>query len=351
MIQRQLKLRLNRQQEEALETWLWRLTGVWNWALRKVELDARDRRYYSEFEFINLLADHSRTLEIPSHTLQGLLRTVYQSWMRHITHLAKKPKFKGRRNALTSIPFPDPFRAPKDRRFGVPGLGRLKYHKQELPVGRIKCGRLIRRPSGWYLCLAIDAEPQRIPHRSDGLVGIDPGFHSLLTLSTGEKIVHPREWERTEQRLGQAQRGRRKQLTARLHERVANRRKDRNHKLSRRLVEGFSLIAFSTDRVRGLAKVFGKSVASSGQTQLRHMLDYKCRTGGRQYVEVDSRHSTSTCSACRFRTGPSGFAGLSVRRWTCSVCGAEHDRDINAAVNTLNAGLGSSHEGGLCRVA
>ncbi len=41
MIQAQLKLRPNRKQEAVLIGWLWNLTGVWNWAVRKIALDAR----------------------------------------------------------------------------------------------------------------------------------------------------------------------------------------------------------------------------------------------------------------------------------------------------------------------
>ena len=73
MIQAQLKLRLTKKQESKLNAWLWHLTGVWNWAIRKIELDAKDKIYYSRMGFRNLLANHSDRLGIPSHTLQGIL--------------------------------------------------------------------------------------------------------------------------------------------------------------------------------------------------------------------------------------------------------------------------------------
>ncbi|MGH8286630.1 MAG: zinc ribbon domain-containing protein [Steroidobacteraceae bacterium] len=38
-------------------------------------------------------------------------------------------------------------------------------------------------------------------------------------------------------------------------------------------------------------------------------------------------------------SGPSGLRQLVVRQWECSACGAEHDRDVNAARNILTAGL------------
>jgi putative transposase len=280
----------------------------------------------------------------PSHTLQGILSTVYTAWQRCFKKLAKRPKLKGQRNKLTNIPFPDPFRTPYGNRISIPGLGRIRFHTQDIPTGKIKCGRLIKRASGWYLCLVIDAEPNPIPHVADGHIGIDPGFKHLLSLSTGEKIPHPRELEDTAERLAQAQRGHRHKLTARLQERLANQRKDRNHKLSRRLVCENKTIVFSADNHKAIAKSFGKSVASSAHAQLRAMLAYKCTHSSRRYLEVPSKHSTKTCSACGSLSGPAGYTGLSIRHWVCAVCGTAHDRDINAAVNTLYAGLGISLE-------
>ena len=214
-----------------------------------------------------------------------------------------------------------------------------------MPEGKVKCGRIVKRASGWYLCLFIDAQPKPIPAVANGAIGIDPGFHSLLTFSTGEKIEHPREFRAAEKRLGQAQRGGRKKLAARMQERIQNRRKDRNHKLSRRLVSENKEIYFSKDNHRGIAKKFGKSVADSGHGQLRGFFAYKCsRTDGRTYREPASKNSTRTCSVCGALTGPTGLAGLPVRQWRCTDCGSLHDRDINAARNTLFAGAGSAHE-------
>ena len=270
--------------------------------------------------------------------------TAHTAWQRCFKKLAKRPRLKGQRNKLTSIPFPDPFRAPKGPRIQVPGIGALRFHAQEFPAGTIKCGRIVKRASGWYLCLVIDAPPKAIPHLGHGAVGIDPGFSTLLTLSTGEKIAHPHELRQTAQRLAQAQRGKRKRLTALLQERLANQRKDRNHKLSRRLVAENQTIVWSKDAHKGIAKSFGKSVASAAHAQLRGMLAYKCTASGRQFLEVPSRFSTKTCSACGGLSGPAGYAGLQVRQWTCADCGSAHDRDINAAINTLHAGVGTPHE-------
>jgi putative transposase len=344
MIQTQVKLRVKQKHEVALNEWLMILTRVWNWAIRKIELDAKDEIYYTKQQFQNLLADHGKRLGIPSHTLQGILVIAWDAWERCFKKLAKKPRLKGKRNRLNSIPFPDPIRRFDGVHIKIPGLGILRFHKQDIPEGKIKCGRIIKRASGWYLCLFIEANGQAIAHQSDGVVGIDPGYKSTLTLSSGETINKPKQLQKAESRLGQAQRGKRKKLTARIQERIRNRRKDDNHKLSRRLVEGNKIIIFSKDNIKGIARSYGRSVAEASHYQLRQMLSYKCITSGREYIEVNSKGSTMTCSNCFAKTGPTGKAGLSVRQWECTECGILHDRDHNAAIYTLLVGLGMSLE-------
>jgi len=343
MIVRTLKLKLTKKQETILVQWLWNLTGVYNWAIRKIKLDAQNKIYYSNFDFMNLIANHSKRMGIPSHIMRGILNQAYTAWQRCFKKIAKKPRLKGNRNKLNSIPFPDPIRAPKDNRIGLPGLDKVRYHKQELPNGKIKCGRIIKRASGWYLALFIDTVHTFPVQETDKAVGIDPGFRTLLTLSNGVKIENPRELHKGAERYAQAQRGRRKQLSARLQERQANRRRDRNHKISRKLVENYKAIYYSDDNFKGIARKFGKSISEAGLSQLIGMLRYKGSLCGRKVIPVNSKFTTQRCSACGSITGPKGISNLSVRQWDCA-CGAHLDRDINAAKNVLFAGVGATHE-------
>lgn len=344
MIVRTFKLKLTKKQEATLIQWLWNLTGLWNFAVKKIEHDADDKVYHSEFDFVNLTADHSGRMEIPSHTMQGILKQAHTAWQRCFKKLAKKPKLKGNRNRLNSIPFPDPIRQPKDNRISLPGLGKVRYHKQELPAAKIKCGRIVKRASGWYLCLWLDCDNVFPVQDTDKVVGIDPGFKTLLTLSDGTSYENPRELRKGAERLAQAQRGGHKRLAARLLERQANRRNDRNHKISRKLIERYKTICYSADNFKGMAKRFGKSVTEAGLNQLFQAIEYKGRIGGRKIVAVDSRYTTMTCGVCGAIRGPAGLRGLAERHWECSACGASLDRDRNSANVILAAGLGCSHE-------
>jgi putative transposase len=344
MISCQIKLRTSVAQDKILTEWLWYLTGAWNTAIKRIGQDAKGGIYYSEFDMMGQVAGHSERIGIPSHTLRAIFAEAQTAWSRCFKKISKAPRLKSARRPLNSISFPDPIKSPAGNRITLPLLGKLRFHKQDIPKGKIKCGRIIKRTSGWYLCLFIDAFRAPIKRMNSGSVGMDPGFLTLLTLSTGERVKHPRELEASAKRLAQAQRGHNKHLAARIYERIRNQKKDRNHKLSLRLVRDFDHIYFSKDSARRIATKFGKSVASSNHSQLRQMLSYKSLAGGSEFVEVDPKFSTRTCSCCGALTGPAGLAGLKVRSWVCSGCGTHHDRDINAAINTLKTGSGRDHE-------
>jgi transposase len=342
MIVRILKLKLNKTQETTLNQWLNNLTSVYNWGLKKIELNAKNKIYFSKYDFINLLADHGNKLDIPSHTIQGTLTQVHNSWNRCFKKISKKPKLKGQRNKLNSIPFPDPFKFPVENRIGIPGLGKIRFHKQDIPLAKIKNGRILKKTSGWYLCVCLDTNSKFPVKDTDKVVGIDPGFSTLLTLSDGTKIENPRELRKGAKRLAQAQRGKRKKLASRLSEKQSNQRSDRNHKISRKLVENYATICYSNDNFKGMTKKFGKSVLEAGLGQLIGMLTYKSRLGGRKLIPVNSVRTTMTCGNCWSLTGPTGFSGLKVRSWECSACGAVLDRDLNSAQVVLKIGLGTS---------
>jgi len=91
----------------------------------------------------------------------------------------------------------------------------------------------------------------------------------------------------------------------------------------------------------GLAKTrMAKSVLDAGWSMFRNMLHYKASRHGATFLEVDERFTTQTCSTCGAipESRPKGIAGLGIREWVCSSCGASLDRDVNAARNILALG-------------
>ncbi|MBB5807227.1 IS605 OrfB family transposase [Saccharothrix ecbatanensis] len=125
---------------------------------------------------------------------------------------------------------------------------------------------------------------------------------------------------------------------ARVHARIADRRRDLLHKLTTRLVRENQLVVIEDLAVRNMLRnrSLAHAISDASWSDLRSMLEYKCDWYGRDLVVVDRwLPSSKTCSDCGhlMDTLP-----LGVREWTCPGCGVSHDRDVNAARNILAAG-------------
>ena len=194
----------------------------------------------------------------------------------------------------------------------------------------------------WYLNVTVKVKKRPKPEAAalaDAL-GIDLGLKQFLTTSDGEVVEAQRFYRDLEPKLAVAQRARKKLRVKALHAKIANRRKDFLHQLSTRLVREYQAIFVGDVNASALAQTRqAKSVLDAGWSAFRTMLQYKCDDAGRWFKEVSEIYSTQDCSACGARTGPKGREELHVRRWTCSACKAEHDRDVNAAVNIRQRGL------------
>jgi putative transposase len=174
-----------------------------------------------------------------------------------------------------------------------------------------------------------------------------------VTLSTGEKIANPKHERRDRARLAKAQRDlsrkakgsanreKARRRVAKVHARIADRRRDFLHKLSTRLVRENQTVVIEDLAVRNLMKngKLARAISDAAWTDLRMMLEYKCAWYGRELIVIDRWFpSSKLCGTCgKIR----GKLPLDVREWTCE-CGTVHDRDVNAARNTLAAGLAAS---------
>ena len=128
------------------------------------------------------------------------------------------------------------------------------------------------------------------------------------------------------------------------------------HQFSSQLVRENAAIFVGDVASAKLVKTkMAKSTLDAGWAMLKTMLETKSRQAGIVFMEVNEAYSTQTCSCCGSipASSPKGRAGLGIREWTCSDCGAVHDRDVNAAKNILARGLarlaeGTPHEDGGC---
>lgn len=225
-----------------------------------------------------------------------------------------------------------------------PKVGLLRVKGARLPDGARVAFVTIREIADGYAVsfnfeLAEKPAAEAAPQAS---VGIDLGLTSLVTLSTGEKIEAPRFYRKAERRLRTAQRSlsrkrkgsvnrrRQRRRVARLHARTARLRENHQHHLTRRLVNEYQRIAMEDLALRGLARTrLSKSVYDAGWGEIRRQLFYKTDWAGRSVVlHPRFERSTGICPDCQ-EVGPR--LDLRLRRWRCSACGVEHDRDVAAA--------------------
>lgn len=126
-----------------------------------------------------------------------------------------------------------------------------------------------------------------------------------------------------------------------IHRHIANQRNDFLHKTSTEIANRYDVVAVEDLNMRSLSnKGFGngKATMDNGYGMFLNMLEYKLNSRGKYFVRVDRFYpSSQTCHTCGC-INPE-VKDLSIRKWVCPVCGAVHNRDINAAVNIRDEGL------------
>jgi putative transposase len=209
------------------------------------------------------------------------------------------------------------------------------------------------RANRYFVSILVEQDIMPLP-RADKMVGLDLGLTSMVVLSTGESVGNPKFFHRVEQKLAKAQRRLAKKQkgsknaakarlkVARIHARIADRRRDYQHQLSSRIIRENQLVCVESLAVKNLVKnhALAKSISDVGWGEFVRQLKYKASWYGRTLVTIDRWYpSTKRCSHCGHVLDS---LSLDERFWTCPACGRFHDRDHNAAQNVLAAGLAVS---------
>jgi IS605 OrfB family transposase len=330
-----------------LHSWAWAINQVWNYCVetqRKVQLmrqQGASCSWPSNFDLSRLTTGTSKDLMVNSKSIVEACTQFTRSRDRS----KKCPRFRassGSKRALGWIPFPqDGYRVRGN------SVVYLKHHFRFFgtncrPIPSVvKDGCFVEDAQGkWWVCFHVEVGTLSA---GTGEVGIDLGLKTLATTSAGEKIENPNAFRQLEAKLATAQRAGNRKLTKAIYRKISNIRKDHLHKTSAKLADANRLIVVGNVNAASLAKTrMAKSVLDAGWSMFRNMLAYKARRHQATFLEVDEKFTTQTCSTCGLihKSRPKGIAGLGIREWVCSDCGANHDRDVNAAKNILRLGQG-----------
>ena len=226
-----------------------------------------------------------------------------------------------------------------------------------LPEGAIPSTVTVSRDQvgRYFVSILVEEQIRPLPQK-DTQIGIDLGLKTLVATSDGQTFENPKFAARDGKKLARAQwqlarklrrsknREKQRRRVARIHARIADRRRHSQHQLSTKLIRENQTIVVESLAVKNMMQhpTLSKAIADVGWGELVRQLEYKAEWYGRRLLKIDRFYpSSKTCSTCGHVLDS---LDLEVREWECPSCGTHHDRDLNAAKSVLAEGLRRSTE-------
>ena len=304
---------------------------------------------------------HPHWKALPSQAIQEELKRIHLAYDRFFKKLGGRPKIK-KRHKFKSFTLKQAGWSLKDNRlilnFRKWDKGKWRhdkvaytFHKHRDFYGNISRITIKRDNCGdyWLYIITDFVETKPLPTTGKS-VGADFGMKdAYLTLSTGEKVQHPQPLKHSLNKLRSLNKALSRKVKgsngwwrcvrqlARLYRKISNQRKDFHWQLASELCKKFDTIILETLNLDGMKRLWGRKVSDLAFYQFVEILRYKCQKHKREFRQIGQwTATTKPCSNCDFHNKN---LSLSDRQWTCPECGSHHDRDINAAINILRAGI------------
>ena len=339
-----LKLRIKDKHAAVLSAMAREVNQVWNYCNETSSRAIRERReFLSGFDLQKLTDGYSKCdgVRIGSATTQQVCEDYAKSRKQfrraRLNWRVSNPK--SAKHSLGWVPFKAGGAKYKAGQIAFLGHKFSLWDSYGLSRFDLRAGSFSQDARGlWYLnvCVKVDVPKSA----GTGLVGIDLGLKTAATCSDGEELASGL-YRKHEGALGIAQRARKKDRVRAIHAKITNTRKDAMHKFSTGLVARNAAIFVGNVQAGAMVKTrMAKSTLDAGWSMLKTMLEYKSHQAGIVFEEVNEAYTTQTCSSCGVipASSPKGRTGLRMRRWACCDCGAEHHRDVNAALNIAARG-------------
>jgi putative transposase len=341
---------------------------VYNWGLstRKTAYKERgEKLYYNDLAAMlpALKQEYSWLAEVSSVPLQQSLRHLDSAYKNFLEGRAHFPTFKKKQNDQAATYASNAFKwngktlilAKMDEPLDI------RFHRV-LPEGSKPTTITVSKDSAnrYFVSLLVEEDSKPLPVTAN-MVGLDLGLKTMVVTSDGQLHGNPRFFAKDEKKLARAERAKARKKkgsknrakarlkVARLHKRIADKRRNYQHQLSAQIVHENQVICVESLTVKNMVQnpSLSKAISDVGWGEFVRQLEYKANWYGRTLVKIDRFYpSSKTCSACGHVLES---LTLDVREWVCPVCGVCQDRDINAAKNILTEGLSVAACGGECK--
>ncbi|WOG29035.1 RNA-guided endonuclease TnpB family protein [Endozoicomonas sp. 8E] len=338
---------------------------VYNWALSEKDKHYKEtgkslsKRQLQDRLVASKKDDKEWLTDVNSQSLLASLANLDTAFTNFFQGRARFPKFKSKYSGWQS--FQCPQHVTVDFEASVMNLPKLKGIKAKLHrpfSGKVKTVTVKRSPSGKYFAsvLVDDSffDPVPVTIERKNTVGLDVGLTEFLIDSEGNKTENPRILKDSLVRLsieqkkfarkkkGSTNRAKQKRKVAIIHEQVASRRYDFIHQKTANLADKSHATTFAVEdlNIKGMVKnrKLARAIQDAGWGMFLTTLDYKCRWNGKNLIRIGRfQPSSKLCNGCGHKMEA---MPLSVREWQCPNCQSVNDRDINAARNIRDIGLG-----------
>ncbi len=256
---------------------------------------------------------------------QQVLRRLDKAYREFMQAKRGRPRFKNWRRFDSVNYKPGDGAGLKDGKLRVQNVGLIsvKWHRPLL-AGKLKNIIILRKPSGWYVCLQVEAEFREPAPSQEPAVGVDVGIHHALALSDGTVIDSP-QWLKASLKKVRV-----------LRRSIARKKKGskRRRKAVHQLVNSYGLIAIEDLNLKFMLRNGNLSRAAHDVALgiFYELLNYKAIEAGVEVVKVNPKNTSQRCNGC----GAMVKKDLRVRTHHCPDCGFTVDRDVNAARNILD---------------
>jgi len=336
-------------------------------ALQKAKYEAGNKKLsYADLcvELLTLKSSNPWLGESPSQTLQQSLKDLERSYTNFFAKRADFPCFK-KKGLSSSFRFPQGCKLDQaNNRIFLPKLGWMHYRNSREVLGEVKNVTVSHSCGHWYISVQTEREVSDAKHPSTSAIGVDMGIAQFATLSNGHVFAAVNSFKQKQKQLARYQRAfsrkvkfsqnwkKQKSKIGKLHQTIANIRKDYLHKTTTIISQNHAMIVIEDLQVKNMSKSasgnlnkpgrhvkaksgLNRSILDQGWFEFRRQIEYKQVWRGGNVLAVPPQYTSQRCSCCGTVSKENR---QSQAKFACIACGYQANADVNAAMNILAAG-------------